>query len=72
VPSAAIAAFESQCTSSSVFPAATVTMFGSPSSRGAAFRSSLATDPARRRTTSILLLRVGEAKQGVIGLFQPG
>jgi hypothetical protein len=68
----AIAAFGRECTRRGV-PPATVTMFGSPfiTWRGIPL---VASDkiPLAGGTTSILLLRVGEAKQGVVGLFQPG
>jgi hypothetical protein len=68
----AIAAFGRECTRRGV-PPATVTMFGSPfiTWRGIPI---VASDkiPLAGGTTSVLLLRVGEAKQGVVGLFQPG
>jgi len=56
----AIAAFGREATLRGV-PPATVTLFGSPF-----------TGKAGSHKTSILLLRTGEAKQGVVGLFQPG
>jgi Phage capsid-like protein len=68
----AIAAFGRQCTCRGV-PPATITMFGSPflTWRGIPV---VASDkiPFDAGKTSVLLLRVGEAKQGVVGLFQPG
>jgi hypothetical protein len=72
----AIAAFGRECTRRGV-PPATVTMFGSPfiTWRGIPIISSdklPLEDSKIGGTTSILLLRVGEAKQGVVGLFQPG
>jgi hypothetical protein len=69
----AIAAFGRECTKRGV-PPPTVTLFGSPflTWRGLPLVPSdkLAIDDQGR--TNILLLRVGEKKQGVIGLFQPG
>jgi len=69
----AIAAFGRECTKRGV-PPPTVTLFGSPflTWRGLPLVPSdkLAIDDAGR--TNILLLRTGEQKQGVIGLFQPG
>jgi hypothetical protein len=75
----AIAAFGRECTRRGV-PPATVTLFGSPfiTWRGVPLVpcDKLVVDDAKSKTatgkTSILLLRVGEKKQGVIGLFQPG
>jgi hypothetical protein len=71
-----IAAFGRECTRRGV-PPATVTMFGSPflTWRGIPIVPSdkipfEGTGVGSK--TSILLLRVGETKQGVIGLFQPG
>jgi hypothetical protein len=77
----AIAAFERECTRRGV-PPPTVTLFGTPllTWRGIPL---VPTDKllvngkpnpevGEKRTTSILLLRVGEKKQGVIGLYQPG
>jgi hypothetical protein len=68
----AIAAFGRECTLRGV-PPPTVTAFGSPflTWRGIPLVpcDKLAIDDD---TTSILLLRTGEKKQGVIGLFQPG
>ena len=76
----AIAAFGRECTRRGV-PPATVTLFGSPfiTWRGVPLvpcDKLLVDGNAKSKTatgkTSILLLRVGEKKQGVIGLFQPG
>lgn len=68
----AIAAFGRECTRRGV-PPATVTMFGSPflTWRGIPLVPSdkLRIDGAR---TSILLMRTGEKKRGVVGLFEPG
>jgi len=68
----AIAAFGRECTRRGV-PPPTVTMFGSPfmTWRGIPIVPcpKLA---VKAETTDILLLRTGEKKQGVIGLFQPG
>lgn len=68
----AIAAFGRECTRRGV-PPPTVTLFGSPflTWRG------IPLVPSDKLTvkggkTNILLLRTGEKKQGVIGLFQPG
>jgi hypothetical protein len=68
----AIGAFGRECTRRGV-PPPTVTMFGSPfmTWRGIP----LVPCPklaVKAETTDILLLRTGEKKQGVIGLFQPG
>ncbi len=69
---AAIAAFGRECTRRGV-PPPTVTMFGSPflTWRGIPLipTNKIGTDGAK---TSILLMRTGEAKQGVVGLYQPG
>lgn len=76
----AIAAFGRECTSRGV-PPPTVTLFGSPflTWRGVPLiptdkihidGKTKSSSPGGK--TSILLLRVGEKKQGVIGLFQPG
>ena len=69
----AIAAFGRECTNRGV-PPPTVTLFGSPflTWRGIPLVPSdkLAVDAAGK--TNILLLRTGEQKQGVVGLFQPG
>jgi len=68
----AIAAFGRECTWRGV-PPATVTIFGSPfiTWRGIPLIPSdkLHVDNGR---TNILLLRTGEKKRGVVGLFQPG
>lgn len=68
----AIAAFGRECTRRGV-PPPTVTLFGSPflTWRGVPL---IPTDKlhVKDNTSSILLLRVGEKKQGVVGLFQPG
>ena len=76
----AIAAFGRECTLRGV-PPPTVTLFGSPflTWRGVPIFPTEklnidghAKPKAHGGKTSILLLRVGEKKQGVIGLFQPG
>jgi len=76
----AIAAFGRGCTRRGV-PPATVTLFGSPfiTWRGVPlipcdklFVDGNAKSKTAIGKTNILLLRVGEKKQGVIGLFQPG
>ena len=70
----AIAAFGRECTRRGV-PPPTVTLFGSPflTWRGVPL---IPTDKIAVRskdsTSKILLVRVGEKKQGVVGLFQPG
>jgi hypothetical protein len=70
----AIAAFGRECTRRGV-PPPTVTLFGTPflTWRGVPL---IPSDKIAIRnkdlTTKILLVRVGEKKQGVIGLFQPG
>jgi hypothetical protein len=68
----AIAAFGRECTRRGV-PPPTVNMFGSPflTWRGIPLVPS---DKlyVNEEKTSILLLRVGEKKQGVVGLFEPG
>ena len=72
----AIAGFGRECTRRGV-PPPTVTLFGAPflTWRGVPI---IPTDKLRVEgksgggKTNILLLRVGEKKQGVIGLFQPG
>ncbi|MET0284739.1 MAG: family 2A encapsulin nanocompartment shell protein [Polyangiales bacterium] len=67
-----IAAFGRECTRRGV-PPPTVTMFGSPfiTWRGLPL---IPCDkvPVEGNKSSILLLRAGEKKQGVIGCFQPG
>src|SRR6202167_5960790 len=76
----ASAAFGRECTRRGV-PPPTVTLFGSPflTWRGVPIFPTeklhvggLAKAKARSGKTNILLLRVGEQKQGVVGLFQPG
>lgn len=73
----AIAAFGRECTRRGV-PPATVTLFGSPfiTWRGLPIIPSdkvgIADAKDGRGKTSILLLRTGEKKRGVVGLFQPG
>jgi hypothetical protein len=73
----AIAAFGRECTRRGV-PPPTVTMFGSPflTWRGLPLVPCdklhvRADEKTKARTTNILLLRVGEKRQGVIGLYQP-
>jgi encapsulin shell SprI-like protein len=73
----AIAAFGRECTRRGV-PPPTVTLFGSPflTWRGLPIvpcdKVKIAGGKGGAETTSILLMRVGEKKQGVVGLFQPG
>jgi hypothetical protein len=76
----AVAAFGRECTRRGT-PPPTVTLFGTPflTWRGVPLIPSNKmlvdgmTDPvAEEGKTNILLLRVGEKKQGVIGMFQPG
>lgn len=73
----AIAAFGRECTRRGV-PPATVTLFGSPfiTWRGIPIIPSdklhIEGGDGGRGTTNILLLRTGEKKRGVVGLFQPG
>jgi hypothetical protein len=76
----AIAAFGRECTRRGV-PPPTVTLFGTPflTWRGLPIIpcDKLHVDGQRNPTeaggkTNILLLRVGEKKQGVVGLYQPG
>lgn len=76
----AIAAFGRECTRRGV-PPATVSLFGSPfiTWRGLPIVpcdklhvTGGGTDDASGGKTDILLLRTGERKQGVVGLFQPG
>jgi hypothetical protein len=68
----AIAAFGRECTRRGV-PPPTVTLFGSPflTWRGLPLvpTDKLSVEGGK---TNMLLLRVGEKKQGVVGLFQPG
>jgi hypothetical protein len=68
----AIAAFGRECTRRGV-PPAIVNLFGSPflTWRGLPLVPSDKI-PFEGTKTSILLLRVGESKQGCVGLFQPG
>jgi hypothetical protein len=68
----AIAAFGRECTRRGV-PPAIATMFGSQflTWRGLPLVPSDKV-PCEGGKSSILLLRVGESKQGVVGLFQPG
>ncbi len=69
---AAIAAFGRECTRRGV-PPPTVNLFGSPflTWRGLPLVPSDKV-PLEDGKSSILLLRTGEKKQGVVGLFQPG
>lgn len=69
----AIAAFGRECTRRGV-PPPTVTLHGSPflTWRGLPLIPSDKLHVTPDGRTNILLLRTGEAKQGVIGLFQPG
>jgi len=68
----AIAAFGRECTRRGV-PPPTVTLFGSPfiTWRGLPLIPSDKLE-VKSGKTNILLIRTGEAKQGVVGLFQPG
>ena len=69
----AIAAFGRECTRRGV-PPLTVTLFGSPfiTWRGIPLIPSDKLRVDNNNLTNILLLRTGEKKQGVVGLFQPG
>jgi hypothetical protein len=73
----AIAAFGRECTRRGV-PPPTVSMFGSPflTWRGIPLvptnKLKIAEAGKNPGTTSILLVRTGEKKRGVVGLFQPG
>lgn len=73
----AIAAFGRECTRRGV-PPATVTLFGSPfiTWRGIPIvpcdKLHVEGGEGGRGKTNILLLRTGEKKRGVVGLFQPG
>ncbi|MFG1378649.1 family 2A encapsulin nanocompartment shell protein [Xanthobacter autotrophicus] len=69
----AIAAFGRECTRRGV-PPPTVTLFGTPflTWRGLPLVPSDKLFIDEQGKTNILLLRTGEKKQGVIGLFQPG
>ncbi len=68
----AIAAFGRECTRRGV-PPPTVNMFGSPflTWRGLPLVPSDKV-PVKDNKSSILLMRTGERKRGVVGLFQPG
>ncbi|MBK9079540.1 MAG: family 2A encapsulin nanocompartment shell protein [Hyphomicrobium sp.] len=68
----AIAAFGRECTRRGV-PPPTITLFGSPflTWRGIPLIPSDKLE-IKGGKTNILLIRSGEAKQGVVGLFQPG
>jgi hypothetical protein len=69
-----IAAFGRECTRRGV-PPPTVTLFGSPflTWRGVPLiPSDKIAIRSKDQTSKILLLRIGEKKQGVVGLFQPG
>ncbi len=68
----AIAAFGRECTRRGV-PPPTTTLFGSPflTWRGIPLVPSDKLE-VKAGKTNILLIRTGEAKQGVVGLFQPG
>ena len=69
----AIAAFGRECTRRGV-PPPTVSLFGSPflTWRGLPLVPSDKMRIKDNRTTDILLMRIGERKRGVVGLFQPG
>jgi hypothetical protein len=70
----AIAAFGRECTRRGV-PPPTVTLFGTPflTWRGVPLiPSDKIAIRGKEQKSKILLLRVGEKKQGVVGLFQPG
>jgi hypothetical protein len=69
----AIAAFGRECTRRGV-PPPTINLFGTPflTWRGIPLVPSDKLEITEAGTTSILLLRTGEKKQGVVGLFQPG
>jgi hypothetical protein len=68
-----IAAFGRECTRRGV-PPPTVTLFGSPflTWRGFPIIPSDKLHISEEGTSNILLLRTGEKKRGVVGLFQPG
>ncbi|ADP71304.1 hypothetical protein Rvan_2077 [Rhodomicrobium vannielii ATCC 17100] len=68
----AIAAFGRECTRRGV-PPATITMFGSPflTWRGIPIIPSDKL-PIEGNKSKIILLRTGESRQGVVGLYQPG
>ena len=69
----AIAAFGRECTRRGV-PPPTVNLFGTPflTWRGSPLVPSDKLHINSKNKTSILLIRTGEQKQGVTGLFQPG
>lgn len=70
----AIAAFGRECTRRGV-PPPTVTLFGTPflTWRGVPLiPSDKIAVRSKDQTSKILLVRIGEKKQGVVGLFQPG
>jgi hypothetical protein len=69
----AIAAFGRECTRRGV-PPPTTTLFGSPflTWRGLPIIPCDKLNVEGKGKTNILLMRVGEKKQGVIGMFQPG
>jgi hypothetical protein len=69
----AIAAFGRECTRRGV-PPPTVTLFGSPFTtwRGLPLVPCDKLYVSESGRTNILVLRTGEKKQGVVGLFQPG
>jgi len=68
-----IAAFGRECTRRGV-PPPTVTLFGSPflTWRGLPLIPSDKVGVDENGNTSVVLLRTGEKKRGVVGLFQPG
>jgi hypothetical protein len=68
----AIAAFGRECTRRGV-PPPTVNLFGSPflTWRGLPLVPSDKV-PIKGNRSDVLLMRVGERKRGVVGLFQPG
>ena len=73
----AIAAFGRECTKRGV-PPPTINLFGTPflTWRGLPLvpsdKLAISGDGKKGGKTNILLLRTGEKKQGVVGLFQPG
>jgi hypothetical protein len=69
----AIAAFGRECTRRGV-PPPTITMFGSPfvTWRGIPLVPSNKMEIDKNGVSNILLLRTGEKKRGVVGLFEPG
>jgi hypothetical protein len=70
----AIAAFGRECTRRGV-PPPTVTLFGNPFQtwRGVPLiPTNKIAVRSKDETSKILLVRIGEKKQGVVGLFQPG